>query len=79
MRVLGLYRREMFSFFVSPIAYIIMLVFLLMNGITFYFHLIIADGYLEPLLGGQFGGSITFWFLCLLIPPLVTMRCFAEE
>ncbi len=79
MRVLGIYRREMFSYFVSPIAYIIMMVFLLMNGVNFYFHLVVTQGYLEPLLGAQFGASLNFWFLCLLIPPLMTMGCFTEE
>ncbi len=78
MRCLGIFRKEMLSLFVSPIAYIIMLVFLLVNGITFYFYLVIFNGDLAQLLRSHFG-AIPFWFLSLLVPPLVTMRSFAEE
>lgn len=73
-----LYRKEMLTYFVSPIAYIILLVFLWVNGITFYFYLGASRGNVELLLLSQYG-LIPFWFLCLLVPPLLTMRSFAEE
>ena len=79
MRLWAIYQREIFTYFVSPMAYIILFVFLLMNGITFYFHLVSYNGILEIVLSGQFGGSFTFWFLCMLVPPLITMRAFCEE
>ena len=77
-RLLAIYRREMFAYFVSPVAYIILLVFLLANGITFHFYFRVALGNLELLLQQQYS-SLTFWFLTLLIPPLITMRSFSEE
>ena len=78
MRIATVYRKELLSHFVSPIAYVIMLVFLLVNGLTFYFYLKIFDGNFQLLISSQYGG-ISFWFLCVLVPPLLTMQCFAEE
>ncbi len=77
-RLLAIYRREVFTYFVSPTAYIILLVFLLVNGITFYFNLRFFSGHVGYLVAIQYS-SIIFWFLVLLIPPLLTMRSFAEE
>ncbi|MCI0652751.1 MAG: ABC transporter permease [Planctomycetes bacterium] len=79
LRRLGaLYRRELLSFFVSPIAYIVLFVFLLMNGVAFYFFLRAGRGSVELLISWQYS-SVIFWFLTLLVPPLLTMRAFAEE
>lgn len=77
-RLLALYRKELLTFFVSPVAYIIMLVFLALNGITFYYYLVLSRGNVELLLLSQYG-LIPFWFLMILVPPLLTMRTFAEE
>ncbi|MGE3165576.1 MAG: ABC transporter permease [Planctomycetota bacterium] len=77
-RLLALYRKELLTYFVSPVAYIILFVFLGVNGITFYYYLVLARGNVELLLLSQYG-LIPFWFLVLLVPPLLTMRTFAEE
>ncbi|MEM7166774.1 MAG: ABC transporter permease [Planctomycetota bacterium] len=74
----ALYRRELRGFFVSPIAYIILMVFLLANGVTFLFYVRALHGQLEAIVMSQFT-LIPFWFLCLLVPPLLTMRTVAEE
>lgn len=76
--LLALYRRELFAFFVSPIAYIILTVFLLANGVTFLLYVRALHGRLEAIVMSQFT-LIPFWFLCLLVPPLLTMRTVAEE
>ena len=70
--------RELLSLFISPMAYVILFVFLLVNGATYRFYIIALRGEMEPVLASQFGG-IPFWFLWLLVPALVTMRTFAEE
>ena len=64
-RLAAIYRRELLSYFVSPIAYIILFAFLLVNGVTFYFYLQVSGGNLDLLLNSQYG-SVTFWFLALL-------------
>lgn len=77
-RLLAIYRRELLSYFTSPVAYIILFVFLLANGVTFVFSLNLLKGQIEDILRALYGGMV-FWFLVLLIPPLLTMRSFAEE
>ncbi len=77
-RVAAIYRRELLSYFTSPVAYIILFVFLLANGVTFYFFINAFQGRIDDILRSLYGG-IVFWFLILLIPPLLTMRAFSEE
>lgn len=77
-RLWTLYWKEMLTYFVSPTAYIILFVFLGVNGVTFYFYLTAYGGNLEALLLSQYG-LMPFWFLSLLVPALLTMRSFAEE
>jgi ABC-2 type transport system permease protein len=67
-------RKELYSYLVSPMAYVVTAVFSLVNG--FIFFLIIAnpgaEASLRPLLP-------TTAFLLLLIVPVLTMRLLAEE
>jgi len=74
-------RRELIATFSSPLAYIVMAAFLLLQGALF--ALII--GYLSQpgqssmsILQAFFGGTIFFWFF-LVVAPLITMRLVAEE
>ena len=79
MKILRLvFVREVLAYFQSPMAYVILLVFLLINGVTFYYFLTLFDGLLTPIVTSQYG-FLSFWFLMILIPPLLTMRGFAEE
>lgn len=74
-------RRELIATFSSPLAFIVMAAFLLLQGALF--ALII--GYLSQpgqsslsILQAFFGGTIFFWFF-LVVAPLITMRLVAEE
>lgn len=66
--------KELYSYLVSPMAYVVAAMFLLVNG--FIFFLIIAspqaEASLRPLLP-------TTAFLLLLLIPVLTMRLLAEE
>lgn len=77
-QTLAIARREWASLFASPMAYIVLFVFVLVQGATFRFHTILFDGDMDLVTASTFGGA-TFWLLWLLVPPLVTMRSFAEE
>lgn len=77
-RLLSLTRRELLAYLVSAMGAIIAAVFLLVNGITCVVYLGIWQGDLEALVIYQFTLP-PFWFLMLLVPPLLTMRAFAEE
>src|SRR5438270_5402172 len=72
--------REIRSYFHSPIAYIVLVFFLLVSGVDFYFQVSFmnqrAAGYSVQ---EAFFNSVFFWFAFVLIFPLITMRLFAEE
>ncbi len=72
--------REIRSYFFSPIAYIVLVFFLLLSGADFYLQLSFMNG--TPVsysLQEAFFNSVFFWFAFVLIFPLITMRLFAEE
>jgi ABC-2 type transport system permease protein len=79
---LSLIRREFSAYFLSPIAYVVMAVFLAITGHRFYLTLLQltatgpkgADYPMQLMLGDP-----QFWLVYLFIPPLLTMRLFAEE
>jgi gliding motility-associated transport system permease protein len=71
--------REVESLFFTPMAYIVMTVVLLMNGVTFWTSLAASGGRIDVAVREFLGQSTLFWFVILLVPPLVTMRLFAEE
>jgi len=79
-KFLTLLGREVRSYFYSPIAYIVLVFFLLLSGVDFFFQLSYMNGKPTPY-GVQeaFFNSIFFWFAFVLIFPLITMRLFSEE
>jgi ABC-2 type transport system permease protein len=79
---LSLMRREFSAYFLSPIAYVVFAVFLIITGHLFYMTL------LQLTARGPHGVTFPmqlmlndswFWLVFLFIPPLLTMRLFAEE
>jgi ABC-2 type transport system permease protein len=79
-KFLTLLSREVRSYFYSPIAYIVLVFFLLLSGVDFYFQLSFMNQ--RPLsysVQEAFFNSVFFWFAFVLIFPLITMRLFAEE
>lgn len=75
-----LLKREIRSYFYSPIAYIVLVFFLLVSGFDFYIQLNFMNG--RPVgytVQEAFFNSVFFWFAFVLIFPLITMRLFAEE
>jgi len=81
-KVAAIVRRELIAYFSSPLAYIVITAFLLMQGLVFY---LIVSFLNQP--GGEvmtplrlfFGGTIFFWMFYLVVIPLITMRLVAEE
>ncbi len=79
-KFLTLLGREVRSYFYSPIAYIVLVFFLLLSGVDFYFQLSVMNG--RPVaytVQEAFFNSVFFWFAFVLIFPLITMRLFSEE
>ena len=79
---LSLIRRELSAYFLSPIAYVVLAVFLFVTGYGFFLSLgqLTATGPRGIAYPMQLVvGNIAFWLVYLVIPPLLTMRLFAEE
>src|SRR5438876_2030204 len=74
--------REFSAYFLSPIAYVVLVLFLAVTGHLFYLTLeqLNASGPkgvefpMQLMLGDE-----RFWLVFLFVPPLLTMRLFAEE
>src|SRR6202043_65209 len=72
--------REVRSYFHSPIAYVVLVFFLLVSGVDFYFQVSFMNQ--RPAsysVQEAFFNSVFFWFAFVLIFPLITTRLFAEE
>jgi ABC-2 type transport system permease protein len=78
-----IFKRELFSLFVTPLAWVLIAAFLLVQGIHFF--LLVAQYSMETGLtdGGPvqafFGKTILLYLPLLYTCPLLTMRLFAEE
>src|SRR5437868_14582397 len=79
---LSLIRREFTAYFWSPVAYVVLGLFLL--GLGLLFHLTAEKLTARGPFGTEFPmqemlGTVGFWLIFWVIPPLLTMRLFAEE
>ena len=88
--VLAITKKELEAYFASPIAYVVVTLFLVLSGIFFYIYLLF---YLQNAqMAGQYGGEgmdvtqtimrplfSNLGFFGLIIFPLITMRLIAEE
>ena len=79
---LSLIRREFTGYFLGPVGYVAIVLFLVGMGVLFRFTfgLLTAEGAkgIEFPMQGLFG-NVGFWLIFWVIPPLLTMRLFAEE
>jgi ABC-2 type transport system permease protein len=77
-----IFKRELFALFVTPLAWVLITAFLLIQGVHFF--LIIASFASQTEASGDpveafFGGTMLQYLPLLFICPLLTMRLFAEE
>ncbi len=81
MKTFGiLLKRELTAYFLSPIAYLVMMFFLAMVGFSFWLLVsILVQGTLSASILSELFGSIFFWIAVLIVVPVLTMRLFAEE
>jgi len=70
-----IFRRELTSFFYSPIAYIVMTVFMVISGFFFYANLSRFEEVSYAMRGQFYNMAIVFLF----VSPMITMRLLAEE
>ena len=79
-----IYKRELFAFFVTPLAWALILVFLVVQGMHFYL-LVEHFSNLGEIASDQtpvqafFGNTVLLYLILFLLVPAMTMRLFAEE
>src|SRR6201982_425628 len=79
-RLFTLLQRELSVFYYSPIAYIVLFLFLILNGLSFWFAIALLNrAPSENTVVQVFFNSAFFWIAYLLVFPVITMRLFAEE
>jgi ABC-2 type transport system permease protein len=71
----ALWKRELAALFLSPIAYVMMMFFLMVTGCGFYW---LVKENLE-LSQAVTGLMVVIWACMLIVLPILTMRTFAEE
>jgi ABC-2 type transport system permease protein len=77
-------KREIFSYFVSPVAYVVTVAWLIYSGMQFWLLAGLAanaggvQATVSPL-AAFFGGSILFFIPLFVFVPVLTMRLLAEE
>lgn len=75
------FKKELLSYFVSPVSWVIAVVFYLWRGFELYaraqqFALLHGDP--DQFATATYGAASTTWMV-ILVPGILTMRCFAEE
>jgi ABC-2 type transport system permease protein len=79
--VLATFQRELRAYFLSPMAYVLMFFFLVLNGVTFS---VIVSYLTDPAAPpgrpfDYFFNGFLFWLVLLFVVPVITMRLLAEE
>jgi gliding motility-associated transport system permease protein len=89
--ILAITRKELETYFASPIAYVVVTLFLILSGIFFYIYLLfyLQNAQMAGAYGGGEGMEVTqtimrplfsnLGFFGLIIFPLITMRLISEE
>ncbi len=79
----AIFHRELRAYFFSPLAWVILTFFLLVNGYVFS---LIVSFLNDPRAGGSttplklfFGDTFFFWLVLLFVTPVLTMRLLSEE
>ena len=79
-----LYKRELFAFFVTPLAWVLITAFLVVQGMHFFLlidHFASAGTQIsdQTPLQAFFGNTVLLYLVLFLLVPPMTMRLFAEE
>jgi len=82
-KIAPLFTKELRSYFYSPIAYVVLVVFLAFNGFIFFLIMSALNDPRMPREGSAmqlfFGGTIFFYLLISIVAAVITMRLIAEE
>jgi ABC-2 type transport system permease protein len=78
------FKRDLYSTFVTPVAWALIVVFLFLQGLNFYLLVVHFTNQVEISVDRGpvqwfFGETVLFYLPLLMLPPALTMRSFAEE
>jgi ABC-type transport system involved in multi-copper enzyme maturation permease subunit len=82
MKTLLVARREIAAYFLSPVAYLVATLFLLVEGYSFFIFLRVLNQTRTmhgAVLQYFFGGTFLFWLFVMFLAAVITMRLIAEE
>lgn len=82
MKAVAVMRRELVSYFWSPLGWIVMTLFALVQGYSFYLLMELVSQPYAPhgaVMQLFFGGTLLYWLFLIVIASLITMRLVAEE
>lgn len=72
--------REVAAYFRSPLAYVVLVCYLLLTGFNFHFGISALNMTTSRIpVVEAFFNTVFFWFPFVLVFPLITMRLFSEE
>lgn len=78
-----IFKRELFAFFVTPLAWVLILAFLVLQGMHFYLlidHFSGVDVSTDQTpVQAFFGDTVLLYLILFLLVPPMTMRLFSEE
>jgi ABC-2 type transport system permease protein len=79
--LVAIIKREFFSYFVSPLAYVVLTAFLLINGYIFYLIVLALNAPDTPrtALMSLFFTNVFYWIFMMLVSSVVSMRLISEE
>ena len=69
----AIFKRELASYFTSPVGYVVLAAFMAFNGIFFYVQCLYTGQ------SSMYGVFQSMFFIVLFLIPLLTMRSFAED
>ncbi len=72
--MLAIYKREMYSYFTSPIGYVFVAIFWAVSGIAFGYFTLLAGA--DANISSYFTSEI---FIMMFVTPLLTMKSFSED
>jgi ABC-2 type transport system permease protein len=79
---LAVLRRELLSYFLSPLSYVIAALFLLVHGYSFYLLCEVLSqrqAVTSSVMQYFFGGTFLYWLFLMFVASALTMRLFSEE
>jgi ABC-2 type transport system permease protein len=79
-----IFKRDLFSSFVTPVAWAMIVVFLVLQGLNFYLLVVHFANQIDVAVDRGpvqwfFGETVLFYLPLLMLPPALTMRSLAEE